>query len=221
LRGNGTAMEAACTPIQNFVYLSCERRAHWAQRQRAAGLRAFLEAALREAGYQLDQVQHGREPDDWKPMNTIGRRVREIRVRDAAGAFRRSSTMPFMCCIVSRKRPRKLAGPIEPGRAALPGFVKGARSMSKKRFANVWDAIEDTPAQAENMKLRSALMMALKDHIDRIGLSQSEAGKLLGVTQPRISDLIRGKIELFGLDTLVNMIGAAGLHVEMRISGAA
>ena len=56
--------------------------------------------------------------------------------------------------------------------------------MSKKRFANVWDAIEDTPAQAENMKLRSALIMALKDHIAQTRLSQSEAAKLLGVTQP-------------------------------------
>jgi predicted XRE-type DNA-binding protein len=65
------------------------------------------------------------------------------------------------------------------------------------------------------------LIMALKDHIARTGLSQSEAAKLLGVTQPRISDLMRGKIELFGLDTLVNMIGAAGFHVEMRISDAA
>jgi predicted XRE-type DNA-binding protein len=93
--------------------------------------------------------------------------------------------------------------------------------MSKNRFANVWDAIEDTPAQAENMKLRSALMMALKDHIARTELSQSEAAKMLGVTQPRISDLKGGKIELFSLDTLVNMIGAAGLHVEMRVSDAA
>lgn len=93
--------------------------------------------------------------------------------------------------------------------------------MSKKRFANVWDAIEETPAQAENMKLRSTLIMALKDHIARMGLSQSEAAKLLGVTQPRISDLLRGKIDLFGLDTLVNMIGAAGLHVEMRVSNVA
>ncbi len=93
--------------------------------------------------------------------------------------------------------------------------------MSKKRFANVWDAIEDTPAQAENMKLRSTLMIALKDHIAHAKLSQSEAAKLLGVTQPRISDLMRGKIELFGLDTLVNMAGAAGLHVEMRVSSAA
>ena len=93
--------------------------------------------------------------------------------------------------------------------------------MSKKRFANVWDAIEETPAQAENMRLRSVLMMALKDHLARTELSQSEAAKLLGVTQPRISDLKRGKIELFGLDTLVNMIGAAGLHIEMRVSDAA
>ena len=93
--------------------------------------------------------------------------------------------------------------------------------MTKKRFSSVWDAIEDTPAQAENMKLRSALMMALNDHINRAGLSQSEAAKLLGVTQPRISDLTRGKIELFGLDMLVNMVAAAGLRVEMRVSNAA
>ena len=93
--------------------------------------------------------------------------------------------------------------------------------MSNKRFANVWDAIEQTPAQAENMKFRSALMRALKDHIARSKLSQSQAAKLFGVTQPRISDLMRGKIELFGLDTLVNMVGSAGLHVKMHISGAA
>lgn len=51
-------------------------------------LRAFPPAARREAGHQLDQVQHGRDPDDWKPMTTIGPGVREIRIRDAAGAFR-------------------------------------------------------------------------------------------------------------------------------------
>jgi predicted XRE-type DNA-binding protein len=102
-----------------------------------------------------------------------------------------------------------------------PRSGEGASPMTKKRFSSVWDAIEDTPPQAENMKLRSALIMALKDHITRAELSQSEAAKLLGVTQPRVSDLMRGKIELFGLDTLVNMITAAGLRVEMRISNAA
>mgnify|MGYP001565485907 CR=1 FL=1 len=89
--------------------------------------------------------------------------------------------------------------------------------MRNKRYANVWDAIEDTPEEAENMKLRSALMMALKDHITRIGMSQSEAAKLFGVTQPRVSDLMRGKVNLFGLDALVNMAAAAGLHIEMRV----
>lgn len=93
--------------------------------------------------------------------------------------------------------------------------------MSGERFASVWDAIEDTPAQAENMKLRSALMIALKDHIARTGVSQAEAAKRLGVTQPRISDLMRGRIDLFDLDTLVNMAVAAGLQVELRVWEAA
>lgn len=51
-------------------------------------LRSFPMSARREAGHQLDQVQHGQEPDDWKPMPTIGQGVREIRIRDATGAFR-------------------------------------------------------------------------------------------------------------------------------------
>ncbi|MCC7280034.1 MAG: XRE family transcriptional regulator [Chromatiaceae bacterium] len=93
--------------------------------------------------------------------------------------------------------------------------------MSNERFDSVWDAIEDTPEEAANMKLRSALMLALKEHIARAGLSQSQAAKLFGVTQPRISDLMRGKINLFGLDSLVNMAAAAGLYVEMRMREAA
>lgn len=93
--------------------------------------------------------------------------------------------------------------------------------MTGKRFESVWDAIADTPQEAENMKLRSALMMELRHHLDESGLSQSEAAKLFGVTQPRVSDLVRGKIDRFALDTLVNMLAAAGMHVEMRIAKAA
>lgn len=93
--------------------------------------------------------------------------------------------------------------------------------MSKKKYLSVWEAIEDTPAESENMKLRSSLMMALCAHISRNGLSQAQAAKLFGVTQPRISDLVRGKINLFGLDALVNMASVAGMHVEMRVQEAA
>ena len=93
--------------------------------------------------------------------------------------------------------------------------------MSNEQFASVWDAIAATPAEAENMRLRSALMIGLKAHIKQAGLSQSQAAKLFGVTQPRISDLMRGKIGLFSLDTLVTMLAAAGMRVEMKISKAA
>ena len=93
--------------------------------------------------------------------------------------------------------------------------------MKKIQFASVWDAVVDTPEAAENMKLRSGLMMALKAHMERVGLSQSEAAKLCGVTQPRVSDLVRGKINLFGLDALLNMAATVGLHVEMTVLDAA
>ncbi len=97
----------------------------------------------------------------------------------------------------------------------------GARTITKNRFGSVWDAIEKDPAKAENLKLRSSLMVALKRHIEREGLSQTEAAKVFGVTQPRISNLMRGKIELFGLDMLVNMLAAAGLRVTLRVKKAA
>jgi predicted XRE-type DNA-binding protein len=93
--------------------------------------------------------------------------------------------------------------------------------MSNERFDNVWDAIEETPALAENMKLRSALMMALQEHFAHNKLSQSQIARQLGVTQPRVSDLMRGKIDIFGLDTLVNMAARAGLQLELRVSDAA
>jgi predicted XRE-type DNA-binding protein len=93
--------------------------------------------------------------------------------------------------------------------------------MSNKRFANVWDAIEDTPEQAENMRLRSALMIALKKHLARTDLTQAQIAKVFGVTQPRVSDLLRGKIDVFGLDALVNMAAAAGLKVQLSVRKAA
>ena len=92
--------------------------------------------------------------------------------------------------------------------------------MSKKRFDSVWDAIE-TSAEAENMKLRAKLMRAIINHIEKQELSQAAAAKLMGVTQPRISDLVRGKIDLFSMDMLINMASAAGLHVDLRIARVA
>ena len=79
------------------------------------------------------------------------------------------------------------------------------------------DAIEDTPAEAVNMRLRSVLMTALKDLIARAELTQEQAARLLGITQPRVSDLVRGKIDRFGLDSLVKLATVAGLQIKMEV----
>ena len=76
-------------------------------------------------------------------------------------------------------------------------------------FSSVWDAIESTPMEAESMKLRSALMMALTNHVKQSGITQVRAARLFGVTQRRISDLLRGRINLFNLDALVDMVLAS------------
>lgn len=86
------------------------------------------------------------------------------------------------------------------------------------RFASVWDALENDPIKAENMKLRSALMIAISEHIVEMRLTQSEAAKRLHITQPRVSALTKGKIEEFRLDTLINMAHRLGLHVTMQIA---
>lgn len=92
--------------------------------------------------------------------------------------------------------------------------------MTDTRYESVWDAVAEAPAEAESLKLRSRLMMALEHQIVAKGWTQAVAARRLGVTQPRISDLIRGKIDLFGLDSLVNMAVAAGLTVEMAVTEA-
>lgn len=93
--------------------------------------------------------------------------------------------------------------------------------MKVETFDNVWDAIEDDPAVAENLELRSLLMIELERHIKREKWTQAEAAKLLGFTQPRISNLMRGKINSFGLDTLVKMAVMAGLRVKLQVKKAA
>jgi predicted XRE-type DNA-binding protein len=88
----------------------------------------------------------------------------------------------------------------------------------KNKFASVWDAIEDTPQEAASMKARSALMMELSTAIQERGMTQAAAAALFGVTQPRISDLMRGKVNLFSLDTLIDMASTAGMAPMVKIT---
>jgi predicted XRE-type DNA-binding protein len=88
----------------------------------------------------------------------------------------------------------------------------------KKRFTSVWDAIEDTPQEAASMKARFALMMELSAAIQERSMTQSEAAEIFGVTQPRISDLMRGKVNLFSLDTLMDMASMAGMAPVVKVT---
>lgn len=89
--------------------------------------------------------------------------------------------------------------------------------MGEQRFASVWDAIEDTPQQAASMRVRSELMLALQKWLKNEGLPQVTAAGLLGVTQPRVSDLVWERINLFSLDTLIDMAATAGLSPSVTI----
>lgn len=93
--------------------------------------------------------------------------------------------------------------------------------MSKQRFTSVWDAIEDTPREAASMKVRSELLITLQETLRRQKLTQVQAAKLLGVTQPRVSDLMRGKIELFSMEMLIDMLAQVGMQVKVTTRNAA
>jgi len=88
----------------------------------------------------------------------------------------------------------------------------------KQRFTSVWDAIADTPQEAASMRARSALMMSLAEVIREQGMTQAQAAEFFGVTQPRISDLTRGKFNLFSLDTLIDMAATAGMVPTVKVS---
>ena len=88
----------------------------------------------------------------------------------------------------------------------------------KQRFESVFDAIADRPQEAASMRTRADLMMSLADVIRQQGMTQTQAAELFGVTQPRISDLVRGKINLFSLDTLMDMAATAGMTPVVKLS---
>jgi len=88
-------------------------------------------------------------------------------------------------------------------------------------FANVWDALEDTPDDAATMTMRSNVMIAIKEEVRRWNTTQAQAARRLGVTQPRLNDLLHGKINKFSLDTLVTLAKRAGLKVKVDVRSAA
>jgi predicted XRE-type DNA-binding protein len=93
--------------------------------------------------------------------------------------------------------------------------------MERQSFDNVWDALEDAPAEAASMSMRSSLLIAIEQRVRGWEVTQAEAARRLGITQPRLNDLLRGRITNFSLDTLINLAGKAGLIVRLEIADAA
>ncbi len=93
--------------------------------------------------------------------------------------------------------------------------------MEVQIFEDVFDALADTPAEAANMKARAELLSLLVDRVKSWDLPQEAAAARLGITRPRLNDLMRGKLGKFSLDALVNLATAAGLVLEIRVASAA
>lgn len=86
-----------------------------------------------------------------------------------------------------------------------------------EKYNSAWDALEKDPVQAANLKLRSSLMREISGYVESQKLTQVEAAKKLGTTQPRLNDVLKGKIDKCTVDRLVNMLESVGYHVELSV----
>lgn len=89
--------------------------------------------------------------------------------------------------------------------------------MAGQRFKSVWDAIEKTPEEAAHMKMRSSLLIAIDQKVRGWKVTQAVAARRLGITQPRLNDLLHGKITKFSIDTLIELANKADIKVQMKI----
>jgi len=137
-------------------------------------IRQFPIDIRHDVGYQLDKVQRGDQPDDFKPMPSIGKGIEE----SGSGTMKKDDTP----------------------------------------YASVWDALADTPEQAANLRTRAELMQKIAAIVKDGNWTQAQAASQCGITQPRMNDLLRGRVSRFSLDALVNIATAIGweVHVELK-----
>lgn len=99
-------------------------------------------------------------------------------------------------------------------------MAKAKTKKKTRRFASVWDAIADTPEEAANLSARAELMQEIAAIVKDSGWTQAEAAAQCGLTQPRINDLLRGRVSRFSLDALVNIATALGRRVHIKLDAA-
>ncbi|GIL07045.1 MAG: transcriptional regulator [Betaproteobacteria bacterium] len=104
---------------------------------------------------------------------------------------------------------------------AMATKAKAGKLLIERGSGNVFADIGFDRAEAANLRLRSELMMRVERYVRESGATQTEAARVLGITQPRLNALLKGRIDLFSLDALVNMLTRAGIGVELRLRKAA
>jgi predicted XRE-type DNA-binding protein len=96
--------------------------------------------------------------------------------------------------------------------------MKKTTTKITRSSGNVFSDLGFGKEEAQHLQIRSTLMIAIQKIIDERQLTQAQAADVFGVTQPRISDLVRGKIELFSIDMLVTMLARTGMHLQIVLS---
>lgn len=173
----------------------------------------------------LEKVQRGEQPDDFKSMPSIGKGVEEIRAtgrqrrlsRDLRGRARRGG---LRAACVSKENANDLAARYRNRQEETRTTIERWEMRKPESYASVWDAIADMPGQAANLRARAELMRQIAAFVNKKKWTQVEAAKHCGVTQPRINDLLRGRVSRFSLDALVNISTALGCRVRVDLDAA-
>ena len=167
-------------------------------------VREMPDAVRHDIGVGLMTVQLGGTPTDFKPIPSVGSGAYEIRVRDVAGAFRADSGSEAMKSTSHKSRPKPDARLTD--MRVIPGS------------GNIFVDLGFDEAEAQVMALRVQLMVMLRDRLQQQGYTQVEAAKRLGVTQPRVSALLKGSWKDFSLDMLLTLATRAGLKPELYLA---
>jgi len=188
-------------------------------------LRDFPEDARHEPGYQLDTLRRGAQPNDFKPLAVVGKGVEEIRITDDSGAYRfiyvaRREEAVYVLHAIQKKSQATSKKGYRHVEKTICTTAKRWEMRKPENYASVWDAIADTPGQAANLRARAELMQQIAAFVERKEWTQVEAASHCAVTQPRMNDLLRGRVSRFSLDALVNIATALGWRVRVDLDAA-
>lgn len=195
-------------------------------------LRELPESAKETAGHQLFKVQQGKEPDDWKPMSSVGAGVQEIRVWDESGTYRMLYVAKFEEAVyvlhVFEKRSQRTAkADIPTGQESIRRFAeveKGATSMTRstvtKGSGNVFRDLGFSDEKSAELILKSSLLQALQETIKGRGWKQVETAGELGIDQAKVSKLLAGHMAGFSIERLVHFLSLLGQDIEVKVRRA-